>query len=272
MLIASAVTVRNRSQTLLDAVDFTAAPGQVTAIIGPSGAGKTTLLAALTGDHGHNGRVTLNGLDVADAPRPALAQMRAVLAQSTPLAFPFTVLEVVRLGLVNTPGQDTIARQALARVGLAGFEPRYYQELSGGEQQRVQLARVLSQVWNPVSDAGAPRWLFLDEPVSSLDIGHQIQVIGLVRDFARQGGGVVLVMHDLNLTTMCADSVALLKSGQMLLQDTPETVFNNRHLGHAYDCVMEVGQVPDKGTFVLPQMVVRATVKQAALDAGTAVS
>ena len=111
-------------------------------------------------------------------------------------------------------GPVTVAAQeltALARVDLAGFEGRMYQELSGGEQQRVQLARVLCQVWTPVAE-GRARYLFLDEPVSSLDIGHQLSVMRLARDFAARGGGVVAVMHDLNLTSMFADQVVMMQS------------------------------------------------------------
>ena len=140
------------------------------------------------------------------------ASMRAVLPQATALSFPFTVREIVRLGLIGgrsgaLPGEDErLPDRALARVDLDGFAGRFYQELSGGEQQRVQLARVLCQVWAPVLD-GRPRYLFLDEPVSSLDIKHQLMIMNIARDFAKRGGGVVAILHDLNLTAMYADRV-----------------------------------------------------------------
>ena len=110
------------------------------------------------------------------------ASVRAVLPQATALSFPFTVREIVRLGLTGgrsgaLAGEDErLPERALARVDLDGFAGRFYQELSGGEQQRVQLARVLCQVWAPVLD-GEPRYLFLDEPVSSLDIKHQLIIM-----------------------------------------------------------------------------------------------
>src|SRR5690606_32263171 len=108
----------------------------------------------------------------------------------TALSFPFTVREIVRLGLVGgrsgvLPGEDMrLPDRALARVDLEGFAGRFYQELSGGGQQRVQLARVLCQVWTPVLE-GRPRFLLLDEPVSSLDIRHQLLIMNIARDFAR---------------------------------------------------------------------------------------
>ncbi len=131
------------------------------------------------------------------------------------------------------------------------FEGRFFQELSGGEQQRVQLARVLAQVWTPMHE-GVPRWLFLDEPVSALDIGHQLQVMRIARDFADQGGGVVAVMHDLNLTAMFSDSVALIAEGGVLQQGGPEEVLCDALLSRAYRCQIRVNTQPGQGVFLLP--------------------
>ena len=116
-------------------------------------------------------------------------------------------------------GQTRAAMQALARVDLAHHAGRPYQSLSGGEQQRAQLARVLAQV-GAARDADGPRWLLLDEPVSALDIAHQLEVMQIARDFADAGGGVVAVMHDLNLTAMFADRIVLLAEGHVLSAGT----------------------------------------------------
>ncbi len=217
MIDASDITVTLGRKEILHQVNFTAEPGKITAIVGPNGSGKTTLLRALTGDVDHSGSLSMNGYDVTGMASWQLASLRGVLPQATPLAFPFTVIEVVRLGLMAgvSAGDDSLPERALARVGLAGYEGRYYQELSGGEQQRTQLARVLCQVWTPMLE-GAPRWLYLDEPVSALDIAHQIQVMNIARDFAQEGGGVIAVMHDLNLTGLYADRVVMMKSGRVL--------------------------------------------------------
>jgi len=253
MLTATGITVSYGRREVLHGVDFDATAGQVTAIVGPNGSGKTTLMRALTGENVFDGVVFLNDQDVASAKPWQLAAVRGVLPQSTPLAFPFTVVEVVRLGLARglTAGRAHLIPAALDRVGLTGFEGRFYQELSGGEQQRVQLARVLVQVWEPVAD-GSPRWLFLDEPVSALDIGHQLQVMQIARDFANAGGGVVAVMHDLNLTAMFADNVGLISEGHMVAQGAPEDVFTDQQLSHAYGCKVRVNTAPASGTFLLP--------------------
>jgi iron complex transport system ATP-binding protein len=243
---------RKGKETVLHDINLTAQAGEITAIVGPSGAGKSTLLRAMIGDMPFDGAVSLNGQPLHTLSPSERARTRAVLEQSTPLAFPFTVIEVVRLGLLAHAHDDQIVVEALARVGLSDFAGRYYQDLSGGEQQRVQLARVLVQVWTPVED-GTPRWLFLDEPVSSLDIGHQLQIMRIARDFADAGGGVVMVMHDLNLTAMTADSVTLLSEGRLIAQDTPTHAMTSERLSTAYGCSLAVNTVPQSGVYILPQ-------------------
>lgn len=254
MLKACDLTVSLARRAVLHGVSLTAAPGTLTAIVGPNGSGKTTLLRALTGDLAYGGTASLNGVDIAGAGAARLAQLRGVLAQSTQLSFPFTVLEVVRLGLTNGGG-DARAMAALAEVGLQGHAGRVVQELSGGEQARVHLARVLAQVWEPVTDSG-PRWLFLDEPVAALDIGQQLTVMRLARRYADRGGAVVAVMHDLNLSSMFADRVALLHAGRLLAHGTPAEVLTDAHLARAYGCALRVNTVPQTpGPWLVPQAV-----------------
>jgi len=255
VIAASGIRVDLAGSAVLHGVDFTARAGAVTAIVGPNGSGKTTLLRALTGDVDFEGELTLDGRSLNAFPVHLLARRRAVLPQATRLAFPFTVAEVARLGLTAQagPARDALPARALAEVGLDGFAARFYQDLSGGEQQRVQLARVLVQVWEPVSDAG-PCWLFLDEPVSSLDIRHQLEVMALVRDYADRGGGVVAVMHDLNLTAQFADSVAVMDRGRIVAQGTPDTVFEDARLSRVYACRLRLNTVPEGPVpFLLPQ-------------------
>ncbi|MCC6002325.1 MAG: heme ABC transporter ATP-binding protein [Pararhodobacter sp.] len=259
MLIAKGLCARLGRKQVLQGIDFAAAPGAVTCIVGPNGSGKTTLLRALTGEIASTGWIGLDGADLRRIAPVHLAERRAVLPQASGLAFPFTVYEVVRLGLLgrNALSADAahLPDRALQRVGLAGYGPRFVQELSGGEQARVHLARVLLQVWQPVL-AGRPCWLFLDEPVAALDIRHQLQIMALARDFAGQGGGVVAVMHDLNLTAMTADRVTLLRGGQVLAAGPVAQVFSDTLLSRAYDCALRVNTPPPGGgAFVLPQAV-----------------
>lgn len=131
----------------LRGVSLTAEAGAVTAIVGPNGSGKSTLLGAMTASLPHTGAVRLNGRDIAAMKPWELAAERAVLPQAARLAFPFTVIEVVRLGLQSgsAGGRPEVPMQALSRVGLAHHANRTFQELSGGEAQRVMLARVLAR-------------------------------------------------------------------------------------------------------------------------------
>ncbi len=180
---------------IVSGVSFRVEPGRVTTIIGPNGSGKTTALKALSGDLAYSGAARIAGRDINRMKAWEMASVRAVLPQISHLSFPFTVREVVRIGLTSgysgasDRDADELAEEALRRVDLDGFAGRFYQELSGGEQQRVQLARVLCQVWEPVTD-GEPRYLFLDEPISSLDIRHQLAIMDIAVDFAGKGGGV----------------------------------------------------------------------------------
>ncbi len=254
MLTINDLKVSLGRTSVLHGIDATAVAGRIIAVIGPNGSGKTTLLRAISGDVPYQGRIGLDGVDLAALKPWELAARRGVLPQAATLAFPFTVAEVVRLGLTSgtqAARPDLIAR-ALEEVDLTGFSGRYYQELSGGQQARVQLARVRVQVWDPVQN-GRARWLFLDEPVASLDIAHQIGVMRVLRRFADGGGGVVMVLHDLNLAAMVADDVWLMHDGQLLDNGPPATVIGGAGLAAAYGCPIRANQLPaDSATFVLP--------------------
>ncbi len=235
-------------------VSLTADAGQVTAIVGPNGSGKSTLLGAMTASLPYTGRVSINSANIKALKPWELASQRAVLPQASRLAFPFTVIEVVRIGhqAGSSGDEPDVPMKALARVGMAHYANRTFQELSGGEAQRVMLARVLAQVWVPVLN-GQPRWLLLDEPVSSLDIAHQLQVMDIARDFANAGGGVVAVMHDLNLTALFADRVAVLSCGQNIAEGPTTDVLIDETLSRAYGCTLHVSALPStKAPFILP--------------------
>lgn len=258
MLEARGIRLMLGRAEVLHGVDFTAAAGELTAIVGPNGSGKTSLLRAMTGDVPFEGRVALNGRDITGLAAWELSAVRGVLPQAAVLSFPFQVIEVVNIGLHRgvAGAESTLALQALARVGLEGYAERFFQELSGGEQQRVHLARVLAQVWQPVLD-GVPRWLFLDEPVSALDIAHQLEVMQIARDFADAGGGVVTVMHDLNLTAMFADRITVLARGSVVATGAPDAVITDTVLSQAYGCAVRTNRAPDPESaarWLLPHM------------------
>ncbi|UFI03294.1 heme ABC transporter ATP-binding protein [Roseibium aggregatum] len=257
-LVVGQVSVSAGKTRIVQDLSFHAKAGEVLAIIGPSGSGKTTLMKAMTGELPYSGGITLAGLEVGGLSPEVLAAMRGVLPQASQISFPLNVAEVVGLGLTSSRRERTFrARriaEALAKVGLSGFEGRSYQELSGGEQQRVQLARVLCQVWDPLPQEGLPHWLFLDEPVSSLDIKHQVQIMQLAADYAKRGGGVVAVMHDLNLTAAFADRVLVMQGGRRLAFGTRDEVMQAELLSKAYDFPLEILTRPGGGRPVIVPM------------------
>lgn len=258
---ARGVCVSVRGRALLTDVDLDLRPGTVTVLVGPNGAGKSTLLKAMTGETRlAGGSVTLDGQPVHAMDPRALARRRAVLPQSVEVAFPFTVAEVVGVGLMGVAAPQEAAKieHLLGLVDLPGFSGRRYDSLSGGERQRVQLARVLAQLdcarWAGGEAAARPAFLFLDEPTASLDLGHQLGVLKLARAHAQAGGGVLAVLHDLNLAAMVADRLVVLARGRLVAEGTVAEVLTDDVLERAFGVRAQVGAVPT-GPFVLPQSI-----------------
>jgi iron complex transport system ATP-binding protein len=165
------------------------------------------------------GSIAVNGRPLREWTAGELARVRAVLPQSESLRFSFTVSEVVALGRLpaarhGAAREAQIVRDALAAAGVAEFASRAYPTLSAGERARVQFARVLAQIWEPVESG--PRHLLLDEPTASLDLLHQHEVLATTRAFAQAGIGVVAVLHDPNLALLYADRAVLLENGRVV--------------------------------------------------------
>ena len=223
MLNLSAVSVNIEGVTLLDHIDLNIGAGQVTAIVGPNGAGKSTLVKAISGEQKlSSGEVRFQNQQLANWEPNELARHMAVLPQRSVLNFSFTAREVVELA--RTPHNTGIIEDADIVEGVLSYldakhlADRLYPNLSGGEQQRIQLARVLAQIWIPsdsLPDAGQDRLLLLDEPSSYFDLAHQQLLVQLVKELSTKGITIVLVLHDLNMAIRCADNMAVLCCGQL---------------------------------------------------------
>jgi iron complex transport system ATP-binding protein len=177
-----------------------------------------------------------------------------VLSQKIEPTLPFTAMEVVLLGrapwrAASSREQDiAVAVAAMNECGVARFADRAYTSLSGGEQQRVHLARVLGQIWHR-PDGAAPdeRYLFLDEPTASLDLAHQHSTLAVARRFAAGGVGVVAVLHDLNLAAMYADRLLLMKGGRAVAEGTADRVLEAGLLESVFDLPLAVSRHPTRG-------------------------
>ncbi|PTU31943.1 heme ABC transporter ATP-binding protein [Stenotrophobium rhamnosiphilum] len=241
------VSSRIGTRTLLNQVSVNVEPGRVHAVLGPNGAGKSTLLKLLSGEQrATSGQVLLEDRDIKAWPAMERARRRAVLPQSESLSFDFTVRQVVSLGRMpcqlQTPTREReIISAALEATGVLNFDERLYPTLSGGERMRVQLARVLAQIWE---SADHPRYLLLDEPTASLDLAHQHSCLRLARRFAAEGTGVLLVLHDPNLALTYADDVTLLCCGQIVAQGSPAQVLTQKHLEHVYGVKIDILHSP----------------------------
>ncbi|MFC4601871.1 ABC transporter ATP-binding protein [Cohnella hongkongensis] len=219
--------------SVLSDIRMKLAKGEVASIVGPNGAGKTTLLKSMAAIFPpEKRRIWVDGQDVRALKPEALARKQAYVPQQASFSFPLTVMETVLLGRKPymrwrvSPRDLQVVEQLLNQLKLEAFADRYMDELSGGERQKVLIARALAQ---------EPEILLLDEPTSALDIRHQLEVLELIRGFARQSNMlVVLVLHDLELAARYSDTIHMLYKGKIYASGTPEEVFVADHMRQVY--------------------------------------
>ena len=234
---------------VLRGVSLSVNHGEVVALVGPNGAGKSTLIRVLSGVvAARGGEARLNGVDLLRLAPSDRARRVAVVPQMIHLPDAFTVGEIVLMG--RTPhlplwaGESRldceIAWQAMRRTQVDALSDRRVDELSGGELQRVVIARALAQ---------QPQVLLLDEPTAHLDLKHQVAVLELVRSLAHdQDLAVLLTLHDLNQAAQYADRVALMQQGSLVAQGLPAEVFTAARLSEVYGVPVAIGQHPTRGT------------------------
>lgn len=233
-LAVSGLSVRKQGKSILTDVSFAAPAGRVTGLIGPNGAGKSTLLSALLGLVPATGSAAFTGHDLPTMPRRQRARMVALVEQSASTEERLTVHAVVALGRIPheaawqaalDPSDNAIIADALAQTGMTAFATRRFDTLSGGEQQRVHLARALAQ---------QPRLLLLDEPTSHLDIAGQLHLLSLLQTKARAGLTVLIALHDLNLATRFCDHLVLLSGGELWAEGAPASIITPDNLAAVY--------------------------------------
>ena len=249
MLQANNITFRVGNKPLISDISASFTPGKLHLIIGPNGAGKSTLIKVLARLlRPQSGSIEYDQVDVRDAAEADLAKRRAVLSQAIEVAFPLTVREVVLMGRYphfgGRPGplDEKIVDEVMAHFDVTEFIDRDYQTLSGGERQRVNFARVLGQLWRdgvnaPGDDVPAKtcRYLFLDEPLTFLDIRHQIDFMKKVRSFSDAPDVVTVgVVHDLNLAARFADQIILMNLGRVIANGSPAEVLTADRIRAAF--------------------------------------
>ncbi len=236
----------------LDRVSCGAAPAELVAVVGPNGSGKTTLVRALTGMLPlAGGTVRLEGRALGEWDRAAFARVVGVVPQREEAVFPLTVSETVllgryaRLGPLAPPGRadHEAVRAALDRCDVADLGERSVDTLSGGEWQRVRIARALAQ---------EPRILLLDEPTASLDVRHEMELFELIRELVEGGLAGLVITHHLNLAARFADRIVLLSGGAVHAAGTPREVLTAERLADVFGWPVAITTWCDGSPQVVP--------------------
>jgi len=265
------VSVALGGSRVLDAVSASVEPGRFVGLVGPNGAGKTTLLRTINGRlEPDAGSVRVAGHRIAELSSKAIARLVATVPQRTELAFPFPVRAIVEMGRFphrsrlgfDDPGAELV-EWAMERTQVAHLADRPVTETSGGERQRVLLARALAQ------DAPV---LLLDEPTASLDVNHQVRTLGLVRALVDSGErSAVAAIHDLDLAARFCDELVLLAGGRVRASGPPEEVLDDESVEDAFETPAAVGRNPVTGSATVTALGDRAdAVTDRAADSRTA--
>jgi iron complex transport system ATP-binding protein len=224
----------NGADVLKD-ITLSAKPGELLCIAGPNGCGKTTLLKAIAGLLPYSGSITLEGKELSALPRKALARKIALMGQNARVYFPYSVYDTVSQGRypysrgffksLSKEDEEVIGR-VIARLELSGVRDRMITELSGGQLQRVFLARTLAQ---------NPDLILLDEPTNHLDLKHQSEILEYLSRWAGENGKTaVTALHDLNLVRRFAGSAALMREGTLAAWGSPAEVLRGQTLKEIY--------------------------------------
>lgn len=249
------VTMQINGATLVDDIDISVGSGEMIAIVGPNGAGKSTLLRLLSGDlRPTQGCIRLKQCSLQSYSAAQLATHRATLSQHVSVTFPFTVEEIVRMGAshMNDAAAHPRIEAALDEVAVRPLRHRQLPTLSGGEQQRAHFARVLVQLACGEALHG-PGLLLLDEPTSSLDLRHQIELVEIAGRRARNGTAVIAILHDLNLAVRFATRIIVIHRGSVVADGVPEQIITDEMIRKVFEVDVAVQYHGDGSPVLLPQ-------------------
>ena len=255
ILEAQSISMTIGGATLVDGIDLRIEAGEMVAIVGPNGAGKSTLLRMLSGDlRPTRGQIRLKQREIHAYPPRQLAHHRAMLSQHVNVTFPFTVEEIVHMGAgdAGRAAAQRLVDAALTEVDLASFAHRQLPTLSGGEQQRAHFARVLVQLACGEAQHG-PGLLLLDEPTSSLDMRHQIDLVETAKRRAQNGTAVIAVLHDLNLAMRFADRIVLLHRGRLAVDGGRADAITAETIRRIFEVDVTIDYTDQGVPFLLPQ-------------------
>ena len=242
-------------EKIISHLDLEIIPGEITAILGPNGAGKSTALKILAGDiQPSYGDVKYNNINLSEISIVERARLRSVMSQSQTVAFDFTTLEIIEMGWIheNNESYSFSYSDALEEIinicDLHSLLLRRFNTLSGGEQKRVNFARILLQLWIPKTD-NYSRYLLLDEPFTNLDIFHELKMLKIIKSYLSKNVGILIVLHDLNIARKLADNVTLMRDGRTIRQGPTDEVFQEDLLSKTFNTCVKVNDTSPKITF-----------------------
>lgn len=237
MIEAYKISYAHKKYPILSDIDVSVNYGELLVIVGPNGAGKSTLLSLLANEIATADSVYFKKKTFEEWDEKELAHNKAKFSQNNSHDIPLTVKDVVLMGRYpyfnSKPDKNDLeaVNTAMDETDITALKDRDYNLLSGGEKQRVHLARVLCQLDNDVQH----KLVFLDEPLNNLDVLHQHRILHTIKNFTEKGNTAVMVLHDLNLAAQFADTVMLLKKGKIVSHDTPGKVFTEDIISMAYN-------------------------------------
>ena len=257
MLIARNISYSIGNKSILRDVDLTLEPGEFKAIVGPNGAGKSSLLKIITGENkSYKGKVHYHGKMLNAFKINEISKVRAVLPQESQVNFPFTVSEIVEMGRSTFRDKksqlDKIVKAVMQNTNITHLRDRSYHSLSGGEKQKVQLTRVMAQMWG---SSNLSRFIFLDEPTASLDMAQQHQMMGLAKKLSKNNIGVLAVIHDLNLAIQYADNIVFMRQGEVICQGKVKDIMRKENIEttFSHEVTVTFDQV-NKVPYVIPKI------------------
>jgi len=225
-------------------------PGEILTIIGPNGAGKSSLIKIVSGDiNPSEGEVQYGNTPLSQISLEKRSFLRSVLSQSQNINFDFSVREIIEMGWINTKTSISndnymkLLSEVSEECFIENILNNKFKNLSGGEQKRVHLARTFFQLQN-LHKFENNKYLILDEPLTNLDIFFEIKIMELIKKKARDGLGVLVILHDLNITQKFSDKVAILKEGELKFYGNTQSVLNSKNLSNVYGLDMKINQDP----------------------------
>ena len=239
-IVISDISYLIKSKRIISQVSLEIKKGEILSILGPNGSGKSTLVRVIAGDiNPSSGSISIDGINLNEIKISTRAEIRSVMSQTQSVVYDFSVKDIVEMGWVYS-NHKSIYKNFKKNLKIIAYEcgienllNRKFNTLSGGEQRMVHFARTLIQLSGSINNS--PRYMLFDEPTANLDIKRELNILNIIKDRAKKGYGIFVVLHDLNVAYNFSDKVVLIKNGKVEKMGLPDDVFNDESLSKVYE-------------------------------------